>query len=687
MNENTTSFIAKIQLKGSVKVFFILLIISIVFFTFWFMIKPEIGGKTFGVITAPKDGILIPVDNSQCGKDIIKCENTNDCVSKCHGVDKDTSNYHCYQVPKDKEIYYLGTRLNEGDKYCLPTDDANNGEDSVISSCGTYTGRLIRTLNSKENGKATLGWFCQCKYPTYFSGDKCLDQVACKYEYIDQKDGSIQRSMGELIEFGEDDKPIILGATGQQYNVLTPDKITSDKLPVSVLKNGKPIWRCNCRDKLKTRGAISLPGDYLSCYPDLCDAGRGSSASQFDMDKMECVCGPQTYKSNIDGFCYPLEVSADANSIENSFSNICKPTKDNICTCGIKFVKEFSSDTTGSIKKFVGFLFRYDNDFYLSTVVNNDGKIVDDVSQTGETVFIKIDRDFINNLLIESFNTNETINTYFLDNQPEIEQKIDGWVLNVFKRGSGFNGLLEYLNEKQIGYTFPVQNLKNSFLETYYQSVRKIDYSILSNDEKEKIKNHLKDTLTVGTYTQESIINHLNDADFSNGKVPMRCNSFYSRQGEEFKRCDEYIGKDVVGNDMFNPLGVACVNFCGLNDPCSITASIAKTSCKLNPFNNTGYNCECPEISNFFKITDSQTGKDFCIKQLKECEPCRDDSQCEPNGDGKRNCTTCPDMTNFAWGDSCMKRRVDVARCTPTNDISRCSKKGDSDDLPPWWNY
>ena len=249
------------------------------------------------------------------------------------------------------------------------------------------------------------------------------------------------------------------------------------------------------------------------------------------------------------------------------------------------------------------------------------------------------------------------------------------------------NEIIAYLNKKQIAYTFPVQNFKNSFLETYFQSVRKIDYNTLSNDEKEKIKNHLKDTLTTGTYTQESIINHLNDPNFSNGKVPMKCNSFYSKQGDEFKRCDEYSGKDVVGNDMFNPLGVACVNFCGLNDPCSLTSSQTKTKCNLTPFNNTGYTCECPEISNFFKITDRQTGRDFCLPQLPECSACHSDDQCLPNGDGKRNCTTCPSMLGGILAGKCLARRVDVARCTPTDDISRCSKKRDSDDLPFWWNY
>ena len=672
------SFIEKIQLKASIKIFIILTILSVLFFTFWYIIKPEAYKKTFGIITVPKDGVLVPVDDSQCAKTIIRCENTNDCVQKCQNEQGDTSNYHCYKVPKDKEIYYLGTRLNEGESYCIPTDDANNGEDSVIASCGTYTGRLVRTLK-QEDKKASLSWFCQCKYPTYFAGEKCLDPVACKYEYLDQ-DGRMQRSQGDLVEFGLDDKPVNIGATGTQYNVLTPDNITRDKYPTAKLSNGKPLFRCNCNDPVKTRGAISLPGDYLACYPDLCTSGRGSSGSTFDEEKKECVCGPQMYKSNISGFCYPLEVSKDVSAMGESFSNVCKPGENNICSCGIRFMLPVS-DSSGNRQE-IGILFKKDKDYYLS-VIMKDNNIIDNFNEPGDTIFIKIDGETLMNVIISAGNDNlrwkqnlyNFVNITSAGNMSEDDCK----KARMARKNRPicyikFNmSLSEIYNKLKASYIsnllWPAVDLTNTKLNVYFESVKNMNYNSLTEPNKNKFKEALKKCLDNDSFTQESIFKMLNDPKYSKGKVPMKCNSFYYTRGDEYPTCNSWVGDETVGNNMLNPLGIACVNFCGLADHCNTKPTNNLAKCLLNPFVESGYKCEC-NVNQSGYYFNSKDGKDRCLPKLPDCAPCEEDYQCAGG-----NCTNChvyrdPD----GYLEYCVAgQRKGPHRCTSTNDLQRCS--------------
>lgn len=277
------------------KVVFIVLVLSIVFFTIWYSIKPYHDTNTYGVIPIPTDKEYIPPDSTQCGTSPTRCD-TNDC-SMCKEKNGQ-NNYECTIVNRDN-VYYLGTKLEKGKNFCLP-----KGSSNAIQDCGTYTTKVVWTL--KNDG--TQGWECQLLYPDLFIGNRGTDQIACVSE---GPDGSIVS--GKL-------KDRISGKYWDPVN-FPPELVNTT--PYDKMPDGSPRFVCDCPSEY-----ITYPNDPFVCHQDICYVGSyNSPAAFFDKNTNQCVCDNKTTtKSNISGFCYP-------------FSELnCKPhPKSGQCTYDINF--------------------------------------------------------------------------------------------------------------------------------------------------------------------------------------------------------------------------------------------------------------------------------------------------------------------------------------------------------------
>ena len=176
------------------KVFFIVLLVSVSFFIVWAAIKPNVIKDQTGIVPFPPGDTLVPVDQTQCGIVPLECteEGQSICEEKCKSNNNSESLYGCRMI-RHPNTYYLGTKLQVGKKYCLPRVSQYDN----VSNCGTYTGRIVWS----QNPDGTLGWRCQCLYPGLFSGEDCTKQMACMTSIDDRnppvlkdKDGNVWSS-------------------------------------------------------------------------------------------------------------------------------------------------------------------------------------------------------------------------------------------------------------------------------------------------------------------------------------------------------------------------------------------------------------------------------------------------------------------------------------------------------------
>lgn len=264
-----------------IKVFFIILLISISFFFIWLIIKPSIDNVKKGVVPFPPSDTLVPVDSTQCGIFPTLCTNQQDCISAC--TDKNGKCYYSCQEIKHPNTYYLGTKLEVGKSYCLP----NIAQFNDIQKCGTYTGRIVWA----KNPDGTLSWQCQCLYPDLFGESDCTYQSACKMENDNGKTvfGSLKDSKGNI--FSASDSP--------PGDVKTPYDLNAD---------GTPRFKCSCifEDNNGYSGFYSKDDDPFTCNKDICASGVSTADdAKFDPKTNTCICKNPMVKSNISGFCYP----------------------------------------------------------------------------------------------------------------------------------------------------------------------------------------------------------------------------------------------------------------------------------------------------------------------------------------------------------------------------------------------
>lgn len=737
------SFFHDIGLKGALKVFFILLIITIIFFIFWYIIKPEKISNSVGLVAMPQGGPLIPVDNSLCGTDIISCGNTDDCLAKC-GLTGANNNYSCTTISPDQEVYYLGTKLPGGNSYCLPTSDSGNGNDPVISSCGTYTGRAVRSLN--PDGK--LGWVCQCKYPSFYSGDQCTTQVACQVEIVDPTDGSIKIQTGQLIRYNEDGTPYITpGATGSAGYVIFDPK-APDQTPVDTLQDGSPKWRCNCTNTACDangqclKGAISLPNDYYSCYPDICYAGQSTQGdTYYDLTTNSCHCEPGvTYKSNIDGFCYPLP---------GDLKSACVGSTNGGCLCGLEMILKYTQQS-GSPPIYLGYIFKYKGKYYLSQVFDSNGQINNDPTVKGTIMLVEIDPSqynfnnwknwFFTTYLFTSWESNQRINrwnfstimnttsnsnvTFARNNQgvcngdcnqgdtpatsyngqilaptsvkvqqiaPNVSENLQKTYIDItfnYNTNLGlYSGIDDYGGNLILTLT-PVNipldqygnsqivDLTGSYLDFFVSMHQVIKLIDLSSNNQTIFMNNWTESLTQGLYTADKFVNLINENSLYSNGVIPFPCTSYYYNRGNAPRCDS---NTFIGDKTVgNDMMNPVGTVCTSLYPMSdpCATKSGANSYQLNPFLVSGYSCVC-DTNTYYMVTEN--GKDQCLPKKQDCACCdynRDDSCLG----GK--CTNKVYVESVIGTKCCTTDDCDdtsLSRCTSGVDIGRCSGESGED--------
>jgi hypothetical protein len=310
---SSESFWNKISeaVKPHLKIFFIVIIVSIVFLTIWFVVKPEKDTTIYGVVPFPTDRPYVPPDDTSCGTGIVKCTPGEDECSKACAEKNGDNLYQCTTIDSNKntKVYYLGTPLQPGQSYCLPKQNIQN-----LTNCSTYTGKAVFT--SAASGE---GWECQCLYPDLFSGDSCDEQLACSTKY----------GPGKLV--GQ------VGGKKVYWDPQSMDPSVIDMTPYDRDNNNKPIFTCECPTSKHYTYNV-YPNDPYVCHADECLSGEAnSSVAKFDVDKMQCVCdGGATFnpdrsviKSNISGFCYPYGNSlCDPHRVSGQCTYRLNPFKD-----------------------------------------------------------------------------------------------------------------------------------------------------------------------------------------------------------------------------------------------------------------------------------------------------------------------------------------------------------------------
>jgi hypothetical protein len=268
-----------LEFGGHLKALLIVFLFGVAFFCFWVAVLPEQDDNVYGIIPYPKMDVIVAVDSTQCGRNPTLCDSEGQCSSVC--VDQNgATNYDCVKIPLDKNnIYYLGSPLQAGKSYCLPKVAELR---TLLSSggCGTYTGKIIWGIGQDGSQK----WMCQCLYPELFGdpGQGCLAATACggTGKLIDQTDGKTAWDPANM-----------------------PASLVNVS-PYEKMPDGSPRFRCQCGT-----GSYNLPEDPFACHANVCYAGASAESTTFNTTTRQCECNPanNTIKSNVSGFCYPLD--------------------------------------------------------------------------------------------------------------------------------------------------------------------------------------------------------------------------------------------------------------------------------------------------------------------------------------------------------------------------------------------
>jgi hypothetical protein len=274
--------------KPHFKVFFIILIITIIFVSIWVIVKPDTqtNNQIIGVVPYPKIELNIPPDSTQCGTSPQLADNNdpNGPCAKC--VEKSGNNDYEPVNITHPNVWYLGTQLPLGNTYCLPKKAQNS-----IDNCGTYTGKAI--LTNTDDGTA---WKCECLYPDFYNGDSCTVSNVCTY--LDDQNNVESSKLTNL--------------NGDEWNPFNMLAKFVGVDPHETDSSGNAIFRCrNCPP-----GYYNTEDEPYRCQKDVCYTGSDSSpVANFDTDKKMCKCDYKSniVQSNISGFCFP----------ENS--GVCKP--------------------------------------------------------------------------------------------------------------------------------------------------------------------------------------------------------------------------------------------------------------------------------------------------------------------------------------------------------------------------
>jgi hypothetical protein len=260
-------------------IFIIVVIISILFISFYNIIKPEDTlGYNFTPYAqfSPKD---LPDNNlnaeeKSCWTTLTACDEYNQCPS-CN------SDFTCTQVDVDGQYIFQNQSVPEG-QWCLPENNSR--------LCNTYTGSwvwvdepgycsnldlLIENPGLLKGGRSNQCWKCMAKYPNLYVGPDAGQKIQAHAKIVATETAA--KDTGGLIRTGQvwDPNPDSEDIDSEYLGSDNPDL---DILRYSPYKsvNGQPYFKYEC-----DYGYSNLPGDPFRCHPDLCYKKNPDSENEY----------------------------------------------------------------------------------------------------------------------------------------------------------------------------------------------------------------------------------------------------------------------------------------------------------------------------------------------------------------------------------------------------------------------
>lgn len=326
-------------LNSHVFVFIAVLLLAIIVFAFYEMIRPE-NSVPYNFNPIPQ---LAPTDlpdpahkTDSCWSKLTPCDSEGQC-SACS-----TGQYKCVQVSEEEAdqgyYHFNGITIDRPGSYCLPQDNNPN------PVCNLYTGRWLWvydpaycSTHAPDSDHPDQCWKCECLYPTLYSDSNtgCTTQQACQ----NRSPLSHSTFQPENVLIGSKYAPKELQGvqwdpiSGVDKNILTYSPYTTDK-------DGNPWFVCNCKANTSNQFFTTLPNDPHTCHLEPCYSYYGSTAKglnpscDYDSNGNDCYCSCSTNTA------VAPEVSAYKGtcvSVQGSCGNGGYDDKSGKCVCGAPY--------------------------------------------------------------------------------------------------------------------------------------------------------------------------------------------------------------------------------------------------------------------------------------------------------------------------------------------------------------
>jgi hypothetical protein len=312
-------------LNTEVYVFIIVVLISIVIFTLYRLVRPELDlpyNFTPFPNVSPKDLPDAQTSGGSCSRKLTPCDELGKC-STCGEQD-----YECVNVTDPNRFVINNINVPVGN-WCLP-------KQNPTQSCNEYTGRWTWVTDpdycpAVNDGKNQC-WKCLCLYPDLFDGTEtgCTTQKACK-----NTSAILSRLSNQ-----DQSKNVLVGVKGSIYENQVWDPTGADTKvllanPYSVDDTGKPMFECKCGGNDDVSFA-KLPNDPYSCHLDACfkNTSYNHSGAVCDDDNCTCTCGvsgtfivPKSIGGDFSGTCvFETDVCGTTGTWDPSTSKCNCPT-------------------------------------------------------------------------------------------------------------------------------------------------------------------------------------------------------------------------------------------------------------------------------------------------------------------------------------------------------------------------
>jgi hypothetical protein len=238
------------KLKQQLLLFFIVLIISLIAFTIYKLIKPEkeiMFNYNPLPEVSPKDLPDAPGSMKSCFNTLTPCTDVGAGCPSCGG------DFECKKIDTANFYNLNGIEVPTG-TWCLPKHEGQQ-------TCNVHTGKWVWSSGNCPNGKSQC-WKCVCLYPDLYGDPEtgCTTQKACLNEQLSS-------------ESQKDNKLVATVFAPDKYKgqVWDPTSTSSDSdilrlNPYQADDKGNPYFSCRCNGE----GQLLLPNDFYNCNMDSC---------------------------------------------------------------------------------------------------------------------------------------------------------------------------------------------------------------------------------------------------------------------------------------------------------------------------------------------------------------------------------------------------------------------------------